>query len=620
MPRKPIEYKSREVVEWLEALLNGSLALPRFQRSYVWTQRKVSDFILALMDGRPVGTMLLIDRYRSPVPEGVAPDQRRDLERFSARPLAGGSSGLDACTELILDGQQRLTSLWRALLSESIGLQDWENQKRHAFLRVSDLSARELVPEDVVWPRHTAADALLKDPCKAAADHLIPLRLFDPQDADSRRPHRDSRLFKWCRQVSGNRMDEGMDLYDRIKEQLRATLLKRKIWYAKLPPQMNRSDAIEVFVKVNESSAVIRKFDIAVAEFGRNQRGRSLRGEISNWAERSRYSAGFFDADEEKMIPQVGELILKVACLQEGMTPTDRQFTEKKVLARLTDPAKLAEIFDGIDWTFSFLAEERIWHGKHLPSAVPLRVLPALHPEFRTIADSSDLEGIASRCLRAYLWRAFVSDRYDRSANTRLKVDFDRLRDVLTSLGGDAGRARALDDCKAIFAKADTPEPDDLGDLDNPLAPPTRKNSLSRALLVVSLHKGAKDFASGQPTSEGNVQSREAHHLYPKAFLRNHIADARKINHCLNYALVSGPTNRRVSAKPPLEYLQDRYNIDGNLGERELRTRVESHLIPWPAFAVREPNDPAQAYRAFVKKRAALMTSALQSLTGGEPL
>lgn len=445
MPRKPIEYKSREVAEWLEALLNGSLALPRFQRSYVWTERKVSDFILALLDGRPVGTMLLIDRYRSPMPMEATQEQRRDQERFSTRPLVGGSGDLDACTELILDGQQRLTSLWRALeLSEAIGLRDIEKQRRHAFLEVSDLSARELVPEDVVWPPPKKARILLDDPTGAAADNLIPLRLFDPRHADPRRRHGDSPLFKWCARVAGDSMTEGMDLYERVKEQLRAVLLKRRIWYAKLPPRMTRSDAIQVFVKVNESSAVIRKFDIAVAEFDRNQRGRSLREEISTWAERSRYSASFFDPDEEKMIPKVGELVLRVACLRAGRTPTDRQFTAGKVLARLTDPAKLAEIFDGIEWTFSFLAEERIWHGKHLPSAVPLRVLPALHPEFRSVADSSDLEGIASRCLRAYLWRAFVSDRYARGANTRLKEDFDKLRDVLTGMKHETHAAKAL--------------------------------------------------------------------------------------------------------------------------------------------------------------------------------
>ena len=62
-------------------------------------------------------------------------------------------------------------------------------------------------------------------------------------------------------------MTEGNELWWRISEQIRGILLGRNIWYAKLPTTMKRRDAIEVFIKVNESSSVIKKFDIAVAEF-----------------------------------------------------------------------------------------------------------------------------------------------------------------------------------------------------------------------------------------------------------------------------------------------------------------------------------------------------------------
>ena len=240
--------------------------------------------------------------------------------------------------------------------------------------------------------------------------------------------------MKWCGAACDNAMDAGSDLWWRITEQLRRLLLDRNIWYAKLPCTMERSQAIEVFVKVNESSAVIRKFDIAVAEYESGTGRRSLRQEISEWAESNTQSEAFFGPDEEKMIPRVGELILKVACLQEGKTPTDKHYTTEEVIARLRDPDKLKTILDGIEWTFEFLAEERIWKDKYLPSAVPLRVLPALFPDLRANADSSDLEGKARRCLRAYLWRAFVTERYNQAANTRLQEDYQKLKGVLVTL------------------------------------------------------------------------------------------------------------------------------------------------------------------------------------------
>ena len=620
MPRRtPIEYERRTVRIWLEALLDGSLALPRFQRSYVWTDRKISDLIMALLDGRPVGTMLLIDRYEQEITQKALQGEHHYTERFAPRPISGAETDLAPCKELILDGQQRLTSLWRALeLGATTGLVDTEKHGRHAFLEVRDIKARDLEPNSVLWPNKRDAENYIANPADAATDNLIPLASFHPRYDDSRMDVDEDALTGWCGAVTGDSMKRGTDLWKRISQQLRAPLLDRNIWYAKLPRNMDRSDAIEIFIKVNESSAVIRKFDIAVAEFDRAGGPRSLRQEISGWADTNAQSERFFGADEEKMIPEVGELVLKIACLQEGRIPTDRHFTAEDVLGRLGDPDRLRSIFKGIGWTLNFLAQERIWGSKLLPSAVPLRVLPALYPEYERIADGSDQEGVARRCLRAYLWRAFVTDRYAAAANTRLKDDYDQLRRVLEDIALVDDPLRQCQKNVPAFQEH-LPKQSSLSSLANPLAPPTRKDTLSRCLLVASLQNGARDFGSGEPVSEHNVLGRQAHHLFPKGYLKDAVQDTKAINHCLNYALVSGPTNRRISAKPPVDYLRDRYRGDSDLGEPELKRRVESHLIPFGALAVREQN-PVVAYREFLRERAKMLTEAVRTLTRGEPL
>ncbi len=626
---KPIEYERRTVKEWLLALLDGSLALPRFQRSYVWTDRKTSDLIMALLKGHPVGTMLLIDRYSEPVPTGASQEERRSLERFVPRSLAGAPTGTDlgSCRELILDGQQRLTSLWRALeLGAGTGLEEIESHGRHAFMEVKDIRARSLNPVGVRWPQKRKAGILRVNPQKASLENLIPLQLFDPRAAAQHGPDGDP-LLEWCGGACADVMSDGINLWWRISEQLRSRLLGRNIWYAKLPPGMDRSQAIRVFVKVNESSAVIRKFDIAVAQYDQGTGGRSLRHQISEWAESNAYAEAFFGPDEEKMIPKVGELILKVACLQEKKAPTDKQYVSDEVLGRLRDQQKLATILEGIEWTFAFLAEERIWRDKHLPSAVPLRVLPALFPQLHANADSSDLEGKTRRCLRAYLWRAFVTERYNQAANTRLKEDYDRLKQVLEALKNEAHPLKALCRNVPIFSSScRLPEEKSLHDIEDPIAPPTRKNALSRSLLVASLHRGAKDFGSGETVSAANVGNREAHHLFPKGFIK-HSVESKQVNHCLNYALVSGPTNKKIAAKPPLLYLRDRYKQDADLTEAELKGRLESHVIPYRALAVKEgvsakanPDQIREAYADFLKARAKDMSTAINRLAIGQQL
>ena len=368
--------------------------------------------------------MLIIDRFSDTIPKGESPDKYRHLERFAPRALAGSETELVDCYELILDGQQRLTSLWRALeLGAGTGMNETEKHGKHAFLEVEDITAAILNPIAVTWPSTRQAHRLRLNAGRAYRESLIPLHLFDPRSADTTKGPSNDPLWNWCKSACNNAMDAGNDLWWRISEQVRRVLLDRNLWYAKLPRIMERSQAIEVFVKVNESSAVIRKFDIAVAEYERGTDRRSLRKEISEWAEDNAHSEAFFGPDEEKLIPRVGELILKVACLQEGKAPTDRHYTADAVIDRLRDPNKLRTIFQGIEWTFEFLGEERIWRDKYLPSAVPLRVVPAVYPELRVNCDGSDLEGKARRCVRAYL-----CGHLSRSAITKLPIrDFKRI-------------------------------------------------------------------------------------------------------------------------------------------------------------------------------------------------
>ena len=338
MSAEQVEYRPRTLQRWLGDLANGSLALPRFQRSYVWKNPKISDLIIALLRGHPVGTLLLIDRYRETEGRSSPLKERQLLERFTPRSLSGVEADLEKCEELILDGQQRLTSLYRALEVEA---QDDASEpdgiNRPAFLKVEDLLAGDLRPSHVEWPRPAEAAKLTSNPSLAAKRNYIPCRLLGPGattplTAPETILHHNGpdALERWCRDVTDNNMTLGNRLLRRINEQLRLMILGRNIWYVKLPASMSRSNAINVFVKVNESSAVIRRFDIAVAEF--DSQGASLRDKIASWAEQTLGVDQIFGTDEETVIPKAGELLLKVACLQTGKAPTDRHYTSPSVL------------------------------------------------------------------------------------------------------------------------------------------------------------------------------------------------------------------------------------------------------------------------------------------------
>lgn len=85
----------------------GELQLPDFQREYIWDVDRIRTLVTSVLRGYPVGSFLALETRNSPV-------------RFRPRPLAGLDVGGVEPGLLLLDGQQRLTSLYHAFKGEGM--------------------------------------------------------------------------------------------------------------------------------------------------------------------------------------------------------------------------------------------------------------------------------------------------------------------------------------------------------------------------------------------------------------------------------------------------------------------------------------------------------------------
>jgi hypothetical protein len=86
----------------MEQADQNQLVLPDFQRDFVWKPADVTKLVASLMNGYPIGGLLFMESpgiYGHRPLDGVAPN---------------GSGKSNGDTRLILDGQQRLTSCYRA--------------------------------------------------------------------------------------------------------------------------------------------------------------------------------------------------------------------------------------------------------------------------------------------------------------------------------------------------------------------------------------------------------------------------------------------------------------------------------------------------------------------------
>ncbi len=98
--------KSEAKVEELVGMIErGELRLPEMQRRYVWRSTRVRDLMDSLYRGYPSGAILLWES-----------DESVPLQNFAVSQQTNGFQS----TKLLLDGQQRLTSLSAVIRGESV--------------------------------------------------------------------------------------------------------------------------------------------------------------------------------------------------------------------------------------------------------------------------------------------------------------------------------------------------------------------------------------------------------------------------------------------------------------------------------------------------------------------
>jgi len=95
-----MEARNRALPEWLNRVTSGQIRLPRFQRDEAWGHERVAKLLQTVLRGLPAGATLVL---------AVG-----DKEPFVSRPIVGVPNPTERATEHLLDGQQRLTALWRS--------------------------------------------------------------------------------------------------------------------------------------------------------------------------------------------------------------------------------------------------------------------------------------------------------------------------------------------------------------------------------------------------------------------------------------------------------------------------------------------------------------------------
>jgi hypothetical protein len=506
--------------------------------------------------------------------------------------MVGAPQPTERAVEHLLDGQQRLTALWRSFHA------NYEDRTYFLYFERDEEHESKLTPRvygQARWQKNGARFPLWADmPKELHRRNIYPVNLLRPGDVSSE-------LWAWCDAAVGKDLAASRELERKLND-LRQQVALYNIPFLSLPVETPRDVALDVFIKLNTSSVRLTPFDIIVAQV-EEEADQSLPELVAKVRAR---------APEATSYVNLSDLVLNVAALREDRAPNQASYQHLN-LRRLVD--EWGAIADGIAWAVQVLEEEGIFDKDRLPTVAVLPVLAALHEH---VPATLDAHGNAKALVRKYLWRSFLTRRYENAAASKALQDIRGLRAAL--IGDEAALP------PPIFDETQFPLPT-LDELKYSGWPKGR-DILARGILAVVLKAGARDLADGTLASRQSLKKREYHHLFPQALLTGDgNLTTYESNRALNCALITWNTNRTISAKEPLRYLRER-SEGSTFGETEIRSRLASQLIPYDALAVGRYDTIADwearrqliqdDYDAFLTARAELLRKPIDMLCSGK--
>ncbi len=497
----------------------GELRLPEIQRQYVWRAPRVRDLLDSLYRRYPSGSILLWETDETVPMKGAAIVQQPSA--FTGH-------------KLLLDGQQRLTSLTAVLLGELVTVRGQQKPIDIAF--------------NLNHPEH-----LLSESADGESDDEDDDRTFMVMTAKLRARQGwvsvtgvfggDTDAVILTRAGVTSLVDPNYQRYsDRLKK-LRAIKDYPYVVHV-LERNMSYEEVTEIFVRVNSLGANLRSSDLALAQM--TSRWRDLLKELEDFqkvCEQSRFAI------------DMGQLVRSIVVFATQQC--------KFGVVGSTQLQKLKEGWEegkeGLRFAINFLqANAGIEDESLLSSPMFLHTIAAIS----RVKDNKLSQADQGHLLH-WLLNGNARGRFGRGAsegllNEDLKVVFDK-QDV----------AALLELLKRQFGAHLDIEPVDLEGrgVTSPV--------FSLAYLALK-HAGAKDWHSGLGLSlahQGRPHFIQWHHIFPKSLLKAYGYQTNEINEMANMAFIGGQTNQSIGNKAPSEYL-------GKIVNKHGKAALEAQCVP----------------------------------------
>jgi hypothetical protein len=513
----------RPLKELLSEIHSRTTVLPNFQRDFVWDPNATQELIVSIASDYPAGSILRV----------------RDPYGFFACREFEGAPALNEYkhTFLVLDGQQRLTSLYQAFFG--VG-------EHRYYLNLKKLLDGTDFEDALFYERATTKQAKAYESFNLQAKELVlPLSVLQGGAG---------KFTQWSRKVARLLPDRERialeDSFDNVEEQWIKTIDDYHFPVVTLSEKTEAAALCTIFETLNRTGVKLSVFELLTARF---------------WPKKINLRALWDEARNKYPIISAFEvdpyyILQAIALAGRKRAPSCKRNDVLKLEASDIelgwDPA-----IDGLAAGLEILRDDcKVALSKWLPYYTMLIPLAAVLAKVGL--PNTPAAGVHREKLKRWFWCAIFGQAYETASNSQAAKDVNELVNWLQgSVEPEVVRGFRFD-------------PKSLRDVT------PRQRGIYRGAICLILRNDARDFHT-QAVITGKLMDQEGiddHHVFPADFLEKNqgVSIARQRDCVLNRTLIDRTTNQMIGKRAPSDYMKDIREAKGFPFESVLK----SHFLP----------------------------------------
>lgn len=567
----------RPLTDLMEAVDTGAAQLPDFQRGWVWDDGRIKALILSVIHSFPVGAAMFLEYGNESI-------------RFKHKPIEGSNANPNTKPdELILDGQQRLTSLYNALYSKKPVRTKTDKGKeieRYYYLDIEKALDPDADDEEIVISipatKQVTSDfgRKIEKDLSARQDEfelkMFPLNIILDSSEEQGWQNEYYAYYNYDSEV----IKQFTDLFTNIIMPTQ----KYAMPVILLDKETPKEAVCQVFENVNTGGVSLTVFELVTAIFAMDDF--QLR---KDWEERKEQ---YFSSDLLNSVTATDFLtaLTLLASFKAGGTVSCKK---KDVLAlKLTAYQKYADdLCQGFSIAEKLLQEERIFSSRDLPYSTQLIPLAAI---CTVLMDGNKINTTTVKnMVKQWYWCGVFGELYGSANETRYVNDMTQVIKWITG-GGDLPKTIT----------------DFFFNPTRLLSLQSRQSAAYKGIMALILKNHARDFISGAEMDFSTYSSEkiDIHHIFPKDYCTKQGYSKAKWNSIVNKTPISASSNREIGGVAPSAYL-GKLEKKGSVPSSDLDDYVETH---WIDHTLLRDND----FQNFIIDRSKKLLNAIEAATG----